>query len=88
MAIQRVTIQLVEEEDGDFQGPVCFRGQCYQSLQESCLQGGDLFLDPCFPAGPAALGYDQLGPNSEKAKDVEWLRPYVSQGKLYLSSEG
>ncbi|XP_036603268.1 calpain-12 [Trichosurus vulpecula] len=76
MAIQRVTIQLVEEEDGDFQGPVCFRGQCYQSLQESCLQAGALFLDPCFPAGPAALGYDQLGPNSEKAKGVEWLRPH------------
>ncbi|XP_068934655.1 calpain-12 [Petaurus breviceps papuanus] len=76
MAIQRVTIQLVEEEDGDFQGPVCFRGQCYRSLQESCLQAGALFLDPCFPAGPAALGYDQLGPNSEKAKGVEWLRPH------------
>ncbi|XP_051845048.1 calpain-12 [Antechinus flavipes] len=77
MAIQRVTIQLVEDEDGEtVQGPVCFRGQCYRSIQESCLQAGALFLDPCFPAGPAALGYDQLGPNSEKAKGVEWLRPH------------
>nr|XP_020834125.1 calpain-12 isoform X2 [Phascolarctos cinereus] len=76
MAVQRVTIQLVEEEDGDFGSPICFRGQCYHSLQESCLQAGALFLDPCFPAGPPALGYDQLGPNSEKAKGVEWLRPH------------
>uniref|UniRef100_A0A4X2M2F8 Calpain 12 n=1 Tax=Vombatus ursinus TaxID=29139 RepID=A0A4X2M2F8_VOMUR len=73
---RRVTIQLVEEDDGDSCGPVCFRGQCYRSLQESCLQAGALFLDPCFPAGPATLGYDQLGPNSEKAKGVEWLRPH------------
>ncbi|KAB0390850.1 hypothetical protein E2I00_001088 [Balaenoptera physalus] len=41
---------------------------------------GILFRDPYFPAGPDALGYDQLGPDSEKAKGVEWKRPRVMCG--------
>uniref|UniRef100_A0A8C3L3S1 Calpain-2 catalytic subunit n=1 Tax=Chrysolophus pictus TaxID=9089 RepID=A0A8C3L3S1_CHRPC len=40
-----------------------------------CLQGGRLFNDPTFPAGPAALGYRELGPNSYKTKGVVWCRP-------------
>ncbi|XP_001367800.2 calpain-12 [Monodelphis domestica] len=77
MAAQRVTIQLVEDGEGEsVQGPASFRGQCYHAIQDCCLQAGTLFLDPCFPAGPSALGYDQLGPGSEKAKGVEWLRPH------------
>lgn len=39
-----------------------------------------LALMPYFPAGPDALGYDQLGPDSEKAKGVEWKRPHVMWG--------
>uniref|UniRef100_A0A8C3L4Q8 Calpain-2 catalytic subunit n=1 Tax=Chrysolophus pictus TaxID=9089 RepID=A0A8C3L4Q8_CHRPC len=41
----------------------------------ACLQGGRLFNDPTFPAGPAALGYRELGPNSYKTKGVVWCRP-------------
>ncbi|KAJ1072661.1 hypothetical protein K5549_011887 [Capra hircus] len=74
---RRVTIQLVNEETGpETKGPKLFRGQNYEAIRAACLDEGILFRDPYFPAGPDALGYDQLGPHSEKAKGVEWKRPH------------
>ncbi|KAI4558607.1 hypothetical protein MJT46_013249 [Ovis ammon polii x Ovis aries] len=74
---RRVTIQLVNEETGpETKGPKLFRGQNYKAIRAACLDEGILFRDPYFPAGPDALGYDQLGPHSEKAKGVEWKRPH------------
>ncbi|XP_057569243.1 calpain-12 [Hippopotamus amphibius kiboko] len=74
---RRVTIQLVNEEAGPgTNSPKPFQGQNYKAIQAACLDEGVLFQDPYFPAGPDALGYDQLGPDSEKTKGVEWKRPY------------
>ncbi|KAF3818195.1 hypothetical protein GH733_012503, partial [Mirounga leonina] len=78
---RRVTIQLVGEEAGPGTGgPKPFRGQRYEAIRTACLDEGILFQDPYFPAGPDALGHDELGPNSEKAKGVEWMRPHVMPG--------
>ncbi|XP_004859119.1 calpain-12 isoform X6 [Heterocephalus glaber] len=72
----KVTIQLVDEDAGTgARDPEPFRGQSYEAIRAACLDSGILFRDPYFPAGPDALGYDRLGPNSEKAKGVEWKRP-------------
>ncbi|KAI2590839.1 calpain 12 [Homo sapiens] len=74
----RVTIQLVDEEAGVGAGRLqLFRGQSYEAIRAACLDSGILFRDPYFPAGPDALGYDQLGPDSEKAKGVKWMRPHA-----------
>ena len=60
---------MVNEETGpETKGPKLFRGQNYKAIRAACLDEGILFQDPYFPAGPDALGYDQLGPHSEKAK--------------------
>ncbi|ELK12857.1 Calpain-12 [Pteropus alecto] len=65
----KLTIQLVDEEAGPGAGgPKPFRGQNYEAIRAACLDEGILFRDPYFPAGADALGYDQLGPDSEKAK--------------------
>ncbi|XP_040832291.1 calpain-12 [Ochotona curzoniae] len=74
---RRVTIQLVDDEAVvGARGPQLFRGQSYEAIRASCLDSGILFCDPYFSAGPDALGYDLLGPDSEKAKGVEWKRPH------------
>uniref|UniRef100_A0A452R1G9 Calpain 12 n=1 Tax=Ursus americanus TaxID=9643 RepID=A0A452R1G9_URSAM len=74
---RQVTIQLVDEEAGPgTRGLKPFRGQRYEAIRAACLDEGILFRDPYFPAGPDALGYDELGPDSEKAKGVEWMRPH------------
>uniref|UniRef100_A0A671G9K9 Calpain-12 n=1 Tax=Rhinolophus ferrumequinum TaxID=59479 RepID=A0A671G9K9_RHIFE len=72
----KVTIQLVDEAGPGVGGPKPFRGQNYEAIRAACLDEGILFRDPYFPAGPDALGYDQLGPDSEKAKGVKWMRPH------------
>ncbi|XP_055001415.1 calpain-12 [Sorex araneus] len=73
----KVTIQLVEDEASpEARGPKLFRGQSYEAIRATCLQEGILFRDPYFPAGPEALGHDLLGPDSERAKGVEWKRPH------------
>lgn len=78
---RRVTIQLVDDEAVvGARGPQLFRGQSYEAIRASCLDSGILFCDPYFSAGPDALGYDLLGPDSEKAKGVEWKRPHVKWG--------
>lgn len=79
---RQVTIQLVDEEAGPgTRGLKPFRGQRYEAIRAACLDEGILFRDPYFPAGPDALGYDELGPDSEKAKGVEWMRPHVMYGR-------
>lgn len=78
---RKVTIQLVEDGAGaGARGPQLFKGQNYEAIRTACLNSGILFRDPCFSAGPDALGYDKLGPDSEKAKGVEWKRPHVKWG--------
>lgn len=77
---RKVTIQLVDEAAPGAGGPKLFRGQSYEAIRAACLDEGILFRDPYFPAGPDALGYDQLGPDSEKAKGVKWMRPHVKCG--------
>ncbi|XP_034879464.1 LOW QUALITY PROTEIN: calpain-12 [Mirounga leonina] len=87
---RRVTIQLVGEEAGPGTGgPKPFRGQRYEAIRTACLDEGILFQDPYFPAGPDALGHDELGPNSEKEFCAEpqficedMSRTDVCQGRL------
>ncbi|RXN35118.1 calpain-2 catalytic subunit-like protein [Labeo rohita] len=52
-----------------------FKKQDYQSLKQECLAKGTLFCDPTFPAESSSLGYNELGPQSSKAKGVQWKRP-------------
>ncbi|KAM4825547.1 calpain-12-like [Thomomys bottae] len=76
---RHVTIQLVDDRasnEAGARGPKAFRGQNYQTIRAEHLKLRTLFQDPLFPAGPDALGENELGPNSEKAKRVEWKRPH------------
>lgn len=56
---------------------VPYLGQEFGALRQECLEGGRLFQDPSFPAGPTALGYRELGPGSYKTQGVVWRRPTV-----------
>lgn len=58
---------------------VPYLGQHFGALRQECLQQGRLFQDPSFPAGPAALGYRELGPRSHKTQGVVWRRPTVGR---------
>lgn len=58
---------------------VPYLGQDYEALRQECLQEGRLFQDPSFPAGPTALGYQELGPSSYKTQGVVWRRPTVGR---------
>uniref|UniRef100_UPI00398E757D calpain-2 catalytic subunit-like n=1 Tax=Pristiophorus japonicus TaxID=55135 RepID=UPI00398E757D len=60
---------------GSYGQPVKFLNQDYQALRQHCLETGSLYCDESFPACPSALGYNELGPNSYKTRDVEWRRP-------------
>uniref|UniRef100_A0A3B3QGJ2 Calpain 1, (mu/I) large subunit a n=1 Tax=Paramormyrops kingsleyae TaxID=1676925 RepID=A0A3B3QGJ2_9TELE len=60
---------------GSIEQAVKFLNQDYEALKQECLESGCLFEDPCFSAEPASLGFKELGPNSSKTRDVEWLRP-------------
>ncbi|OXB75282.1 UNVERIFIED_CONTAM: hypothetical protein H355_000834 [Colinus virginianus] len=64
---------------------VPYLGQDFAELRRQCLQGGRLFHDPSFPAGPAALGYRELGPGSYKTKGVVWLRPTINATTVAVS---
>ncbi|KAK2907101.1 hypothetical protein Q8A67_006086 [Cirrhinus molitorella] len=55
--------------------PIPFNKQDYQSLKQECLAKGTLFCDPTFPAESSSLGYNKLGPQSSKARGVQWKRP-------------
>ncbi|XP_027024384.2 calpain-2 catalytic subunit-like [Tachysurus fulvidraco] len=49
--------------------------QDYEVLRSQCLREKKLFCDPHFPAAPESLGCNELGPNADKTKGVEWKRP-------------
>ncbi|KAL7831396.1 hypothetical protein SRHO_G00308990 [Serrasalmus rhombeus] len=49
--------------------------QDFEALRRQCQSSGQLFSDPIFPAAPESLGFEELGPNSSKARGVQWKRP-------------
>ncbi|KAI5629924.1 calpain-8 [Silurus asotus] len=52
-----------------------YLNQDYETLRSQCLMQRKLFCDPSFPATFGSLGFDELGPNSNNTKGVEWKRP-------------
>ncbi|KAM5262894.1 calpain-11 [Ctenodactylus gundi] len=52
-----------------------YQGQSFEELRLACLQSGELFDDPLFPAEPYSLGFNQLGHKSKLGQDICWLRP-------------
>ncbi|XP_066510714.1 calpain-2 catalytic subunit-like [Hoplias malabaricus] len=51
---------------------VKYLGQDFEELRRQCLRSGQLFCDPTFPE---SLGFNELGPNSANAREVQWKRP-------------
>ncbi|XP_039994842.1 calpain-2 catalytic subunit-like [Xiphias gladius] len=49
--------------------------QDFESLRSGCLARGQLFEDDCFEALPSSLGFNELGPNSDKVLGITWKRP-------------
>ncbi|KAL7833964.1 hypothetical protein AOLI_G00289240 [Acnodon oligacanthus] len=49
--------------------------QDYAALRGACLLERRLFEDDAFEAGPRALGFRELGPESHGTRGVTWLRP-------------
>ncbi|NXF13965.1 CAN1 protein, partial [Smithornis capensis] len=60
---------------GRHDNAVRYLGQDFALLAEECRRSGSLFRDPCFPPGPAALGFRELGPGTAKTHGVQWKRP-------------
>ncbi|KAM9493940.1 calpain-1 catalytic subunit b isoform 1-T3 [Clarias gariepinus] len=52
-----------------------FLNQDYEALKQECLESGQFFEDPCFPARAPSLGFKELAPNSSKTRGVVWKRP-------------
>ncbi|XP_029621503.1 calpain-2 catalytic subunit [Salmo trutta] len=52
-----------------------YLNQDFESLRSECLSRGSLFTDSTFPAEPASLGFNELGPRSSKTRGVQWKRP-------------
>ncbi|XP_073527983.1 calpain-8-like isoform X2 [Phyllobates terribilis] len=60
---------------GSPKNPIKFASQDFEKLKAECLASKTLFEDPQFPAAQSSLGTKQLGPDSQKAKGLEWKRP-------------
>ncbi|XP_018118131.1 calpain-2 catalytic subunit [Xenopus laevis] len=60
---------------GTNQNPLNFLNQDYEQLKAQCLASNTLFEDETFPADQVSLGNDKLGPHTEEAKGIVWLRP-------------
>ncbi|XP_036309322.1 calpain-2 catalytic subunit [Pipistrellus kuhlii] len=60
---------------GSHERAVKFLNQDYEALRAECLEAGQLFQDPAFPACPGALGFQELGPRSAKTQGIVWKRP-------------
>lgn len=56
---------------------VRYLNQDFSALRAQCLSSGTLFCDSTFPAGPEALGFNELGQSSHKTRGVTWKRPTV-----------
>lgn len=69
--------RLKAEGVGTQQQAVKFLNQDYEPLKQECLQSGQLFEDPSFPAEPLSLGFKELAPNTSKTRGVKWIRPTV-----------
>ncbi|CAK6973316.1 calpain-2 catalytic subunit-like [Scomber scombrus] len=54
---------------------VKYLNQDYTSLKRECRSSGKLFTDKNFPAAPESLGFKKLGPESEVARGIKWMRP-------------
>ncbi|XP_017314390.1 calpain-2 catalytic subunit [Ictalurus punctatus] len=64
-----------EEGLGGNDNAIPFNNQDFEKLRRECLESGNLFCDPTFPAECRSLGYNQLGRYSSKSTGVEWKRP-------------
>lgn len=73
-------IQSLYEQGGEGSpsSPVKFKGQDYKQLKETLLSHGGIFQDETFPANLNSLGKLEEF-TAEQFKEVEWLRPHVSQ---------
>uniref|UniRef100_A0A1A8FL83 calpain-2 n=2 Tax=Nothobranchius korthausae TaxID=1143690 RepID=A0A1A8FL83_9TELE len=54
---------------------VRYLNQNFEALRAQCLDSGQLFSDPMFPAAPESLGFKELGSSSYKTRGVTWKRP-------------
>ncbi|KAI4891006.1 hypothetical protein NFI96_023015, partial [Prochilodus magdalenae] len=52
-----------------------YLNQDFEVLRNQYVKSGMPFCDPTFPAAPESLGFKELGPDSPKAKGVQWKRP-------------
>ncbi|XP_043916660.1 calpain-11 [Protopterus annectens] len=52
-----------------------YLNQDYETLKQECVESGQLFEDPTFPAVGTSLGFKELAPNSSKTQGVRWKRP-------------
>ncbi|XP_040260945.1 calpain-2 catalytic subunit-like [Bufo bufo] len=75
MAATAITVRLVDDENPCLRTISPYLDQDYRTLFQDCLQRNRLFEDPHFPAGPAALGFNQLGPWSPQTRGIQWKRP-------------
>lgn len=64
--------------EGSPSNPVKFKGQDYEQLKDTLLNEGRECEDETFPANLDSLGKLEDF-TSEELREVEWLRPQVSQ---------
>lgn len=70
-----------KDGEGSVKKPLRFSGQDFNTLKQNCLQKKVLFEDDTFPATVESLGYKELGPKSNKVKNIVWKRPKVGLGR-------
>ncbi|KAM4696612.1 calpain-2 catalytic subunit-like [Rhinophrynus dorsalis] len=72
-----ITVRLLKDENSAPARKAVspYLGQDYHKIVKECLQQGQLFEDPHFPAEPKSLGYNQLGPWSAETRGIQWRRP-------------
>uniref|UniRef100_A0A803JM76 Calpain 8 gene 5 n=1 Tax=Xenopus tropicalis TaxID=8364 RepID=A0A803JM76_XENTR len=63
------------QPEGTKQNPKKHLGQDYEQLRAQSLPPNPPFEDKEFPASQASLGSNKLGPESNTAKGIVWLRP-------------
>lgn len=73
---------------GSHERAVKFLNQDYEALRAECLEAGQLFQDPSFPACPGALGFQELGPRSAKTQGIVWKRPPVGRRRAGRGGAG